>query len=223
MLINITREKYRKYLWKKSQVFHDILAISKSLRHHTCDFYMRFFRAYLRFSSYLRYFVWNHTCDFIRKYASRNRKYGGPKGPLARNIASIPRLKSQVCQHYAKTKSQVCQERIASMPRANRKYSKSESQVFQEQIASMSRYVFDIFASMLPAIIASMLPDIIASMLPDMIASMLPAWYYYRKYATLYYYRYHKYTLIKSQVLQTIIWHPSLTVMSSEEVITIEE
>ena len=57
-----------------------------------------------------------------------------------------------------------------------------------------------------------MLPDIISSMLPDMITSMLP-----------YYYRCHKYTLIKSQVLQTIIYHPSLTVMSSEEVITIEE
>ena len=49
------------------------------------------------------------------------------------------------------------------------------------------------------------------------------ATWYDHKYATLYYYRYHKYTLIKSQVLQTIIYHPSLTVMSSEEVITIEE
>ena len=135
----ITREKYRKYLWKKSQVFHDILAIWKSLRHHTCDFCMRFFRVYLRFSSYLRYFVWNHTCDFFRKYASRNHKYGGPKGPLARNIASMPRLKSQVYQHYAKTKSQACWERITSMPIVNRKYSKSKSQVCQSQITSMSK------------------------------------------------------------------------------------
>ena len=103
----ITREKYRKYPWKKSQVCHDILAILKSLRHHTCDFILAIFRVYLRFSAYLRFFVQNHTCDFFRKYASRNRKYGGPKGPLARNIASIPRLKSQVCQHYDNTKSQV--------------------------------------------------------------------------------------------------------------------
>jgi len=32
----------------------------------------------------------------------------------------------------------------------NRKYSKNKSQVFQVRIASVSRFVFDIFASMLP-------------------------------------------------------------------------
>ena len=94
----ITWEKNRKYIHKKSQVCQIILAISKFLRHHTCDFYLRFFQVYLRFHAYLRYFVRNHTCDLNRKYGSRNRKYGGPKGPLVHNIASMPRIKSQVCQ-----------------------------------------------------------------------------------------------------------------------------
>ena len=73
---DITRETNRKYTWKKSQVCQTILAISNSLRHHTCDCYLRFFRVYLRFVSYLRYIFLNHTCDLNRKYAEQNRKYG---------------------------------------------------------------------------------------------------------------------------------------------------
>ena len=163
IVLFITREKYRKYLWKKSQVCHGILAILKSLRHHTCDFYLRFFVCTCDFC---------HTCDISCKtilaiffasmlheiasmegqrdrlrtisqvFQDKNRKYANT---MQRQIASMLRGNRK----YANSKSQVFQEQIASIPKANRKYSKSKSQVFQVKIASMSRYVFDIFASML--------------------------------------------------------------------------
>ena len=42
----ITRENNRKYMRKKSQVHQTMLVISKFLRHHACDYYLRCFRVY---------------------------------------------------------------------------------------------------------------------------------------------------------------------------------
>ena len=116
----ITRENNRKYTWKKSQVCQTILAISNSMRHHTCDCYLRFFRVYLRFVSYLRYFFLKHTCDLNRKYA------------LKKNIASMIQIAST-------------REKIAS---SNRKYGGAwnlKSQVWSDILAIFSTCTCDCF------------------------------------------------------------------------------
>ena len=157
----IAREKHRKYTRKKSQVCHSILAILKSLRHHTCEAYLRNFHAYLRYSAYLRFLTFYHTCDFFRKYARQNRKYG-PK-----NDQKWP--KSQVCHVHI---SQVCHGHFASMPWTFRKYAMDISQVCHD----ISQVCHGHFASMplqYIAYIASMPLRYIASMLQEYIASML--------------------------------------------------
>ena len=96
----ITWEKNHKYIHKKSQVCQTILVISRFLCHHTCDYYLRYFRLYLCFSfkTYFWYFFLKYTCDLHRKYVSQNHKYGVQKRP---NVYI-----SQVCHMW---NSQVCQ------------------------------------------------------------------------------------------------------------------